>query len=122
MDGLVQLSPEWLVKNMPELTGLKFVMLAPRCMSMCVAAAIEAVGRGMGQVVRRREGLAQHPRPVRPARREPQDTVAGPGKYGQRPAGPPVYGTAMQFQRYLHKYGKTHDMMAPFVVNSGPTG
>ncbi len=28
----------------------------------------------------------------------------------------------MQFQRYLHKYGKTHDMMAPFVVNSRHNG
>ena len=37
-------------------------------------------------------------------------------------AGPPVYATAMQFQRYLHKYGKTHDMMAPFVVNSRANG
>ena len=39
------------MKNMPELTGLKFVMPAPNCMSMCVAAAVEAVGRGMGEVV-----------------------------------------------------------------------
>ena len=37
-------------------------------------------------------------------------------------AGPPVYGTAQQFQRYLYKYGKTHDMMAPFVVNSRANG
>ena len=28
-DGLIQLSAEWLVKNLPELTGLKFVMAAP---------------------------------------------------------------------------------------------
>ena len=28
----------------------------------------------------------------------------------------------MQFQRYLHKYNKTHDMMAPFVVNSKANG
>jgi hypothetical protein len=70
MDGLVQLSPEWLVKNTPELTGLTFVMLAPNCMSMCVTAAIESVGRGMGHVVLAVK-LAQHPRPVRSARGEP---------------------------------------------------
>ena len=50
-DGLIQLSAEWLVKNMPELTGLKFVMTAPGCMSRAAAAAAEAVGLGMGQVV-----------------------------------------------------------------------
>ena len=31
-DGLIQLSGEWLVKNLPELTGLKFVMDAHVCM------------------------------------------------------------------------------------------
>src|SRR5271155_2313423 len=36
MDGLTQLSPEWLAKNMPELTGLKFMMTVPLCMSMAV--------------------------------------------------------------------------------------
>ena len=28
----------------------------------------------------------------------------------------------MQFQRYLYKYDKTHDMMAPFVINSRSNG
>ena len=37
-------------------------------------------------------------------------------------AGPPVYSTAVEFQRYLYKYGKTHDMMAPFVTNSRANG
>src|ERR1700744_124078 len=50
-DGLIQLSAEWLAKNMPELTGLKFMMMAPVCMSMCVGAAVGAVGRGIGRTV-----------------------------------------------------------------------
>ena len=50
-DGLIKLSAEWLVKNMPELTGLKFVIAASICMSMAAVSAIEAVGRGMGQTV-----------------------------------------------------------------------
>ena len=55
--------------------------------------------------------------------RRAQDTVAGPVSTAPNSlAGPPVYGTAMQFQRYLHKYNKTHDMMAPFVVNSRANG
>src|SRR6201993_2833045 len=50
-DGLIKLSAEWLIKNMPELTGLKFVIAASICMSMAAVSAIEAVGRGMGQTV-----------------------------------------------------------------------
>ncbi len=122
-DGLIQLSAEWLAKNMPELTGLKFMMMAPVCMSMCVGAAVEAVGRGMGSTVIAVK--AWHNIPGRYGHRGPHagDTLAGPLKYGSEfMAGPPVYGTAMQFERYLFKYGKTHDMMAPFVVNSRANG
>jgi acetyl-CoA acetyltransferase len=121
-DGLIQLSAEWLVLNMPELTGLKWVSAASVCMSMVAVSAIEAVGRGMGQVVVAVK--AWHNIPGRYGQRgaAAQDTVAGPGKYGNALAGPPVYGTATHFQRYMYKYNKTHDMMAPFVVNSKANG
>jgi acetyl-CoA acetyltransferase len=120
-DGLIKLSAEWLVKNMPELTGLKFVAAASICMSMVAVSAIEAVGRGMGQTVVAVK--AWHTIPGRYGQRgaAARDTVSGPGKYGAM-AGPPVYGTATHFQRYMYKYNKTHDMMAPFVVNSRANG
>ena len=120
-DGLIQLSAEWLSKNLPELTGLKFLMLAPVCMSMCVGAAVESIGRGMGNTVLAVK--AWHNIPGRYGQRgaAAQDTVSGPGKYSAM-AGPPVYGTATHFQRYMYKYNKTHDMMAPFVVNSRSNG
>jgi acetyl-CoA acetyltransferase len=123
-DGLIKLSPEWLAKNLPELTGLKFMMMAPICMSMCVAAAIESVGRGMGTVVLAVKGWHNIPGRYGARGLHAQDTVSGPSKYTSNGlfAGPPVYDTAMQFQRYMHKYGKTHDMMAPFVVNSKANG
>jgi len=121
-DGLIQLSAEWLVKNMPELTGLKFVMCAPGCMSNCAAAAAETVGRGMGQVVLSVKGWHNVPGRYGQRGANAQDTVSGPGKYGRVLAGPPVYSTAVEFQRYLYKYNKTHDMMAPFVVNSRSNG
>ena len=121
-DGLTGLSAEWLVKNMPELTGLKFAMTAPTCMSMCVAATCEAIARGMGEVVIAIKGWHNIPGRYGQRGEAAQDTVAGPGKYGNALAGPPVYGTAMMFQKYLHKYNKTHDMMAPFVVNSRSNG
>jgi hypothetical protein len=122
-DGLIKLSAEWLVKNMPELTGLKFVIAASICMSMAAVSAIEAVGRGMGQTVIAVKGW--HNIPGRYGHRggHAQETISGPYKYGSEwLAGPPVYGTAMQFRRYMHKYNKTHDMMAPFVVNSKANG
>jgi acetyl-CoA acetyltransferase len=121
-DGLIQLSPEWLIKNMPELTGVKFAVLAPGCMSMAMAAAIEAVGRGMGNVVLSIKGWHNIPGRYGQRGASQQDTVSGFTKYGHALAGPPVYTTATQFQRYLYKYNKTHDMMAPFVVNSRNNG
>jgi acetyl-CoA acetyltransferase len=121
-DGLTQISAEWLIKNMPELTGLKFAMTAPTCMSMCVAAAVESIARGMGEVVIAIKGWHNVPGRYGQRGAAAQPTVAGPGKYGNALAGPPVYGTAMMFERYMHKYGKTHDMMAPFVVNSRSNG
>jgi acetyl-CoA acetyltransferase len=120
-DGLIKLSPEWMVKNLPELTGLKFVMVAPGCMSHAVAAAIEAVGRGMGEVVLSVKGWHNVPGRYGQRGAAARDTVSGPQKFSAL-AGPPVYGTAQQFQRYLYKYNKTHDMMAPFVVNSRSNG
>ena len=117
-DGLTKLSAEWLVKNLPELTGLKFAMTAPTCMSMCVAAAVESIARGMGEVVIAIKGWHNIPGRYGQRGAAAQDTVAGPGKYGNSLAGPPVYGTAMMFERYMHKYNKSHEMMAPFVVNS----
>ena len=120
-DGLIKLSPEWLVKNLPELTGLKFVMVAPGCMSHAVAAAIEAVGRGMGEVVLSVKGWHNVPGRYGQRGAAARETVSGPQKFSAL-AGPPVYGTAQQFQRYLYKYNKTHDMMAPFVVNSRSNG
>ena len=47
MDGLAKLSAEWILKNMPELKNVKFVLTAPVCMSMVLTAAIQAVGDGL---------------------------------------------------------------------------
>ena len=70
-----------MVKNLPELTGLKFVMLAPICMSMCVAAAIESVGRGLGNVVLAVKGWHNIPGRYGARGARAQETVSGPMKY-----------------------------------------
>jgi acetyl-CoA acetyltransferase len=122
LDGLSQLSPEWVLKNVPELTNIKFVMTASMCMSMVLTAAIEAVGRGLTHTCLAVRAWHNLPGRYNAGGTNAQPTIAGPAKYASSLAGPGSYGTAAQFQRYLHKYGKTHDMMAPFVVNSRNNG
>src|SRR3972149_6288995 len=46
LDGLTRLSAEWILKNMPELTNVKFTMYGPGCMSAAIVVAAEAAGRG----------------------------------------------------------------------------
>ena len=121
-DGLSKLSPEWLLKNMPELTNVKLVMEAPVCMSMVLTAAIEAVGRGMATTCVAVKGWHNFPGRYYQGGANAADTIDNPGKYGFAWAGPASYSTAMQFERYMHKYGKSHDMMAPFIVNSRNNG
>jgi acetyl-CoA acetyltransferase len=121
-DGLDRLSPEWIARNMPELTGIKMVITAPVCMSMTLAAAIESVGRGLATTCLAVKGWHNFEGRHYQGGANAEPTVSGPGKYGMAWAGPASYTTAMQFQRYLHKYGKTHDMMAPFIVNSRHNG
>ena len=122
LDGLAKLSAAWILKNMPELTNVKTVITAPVCMSMVLTAAIQAVGDGRTHTCLVLKGWHNFSGRYYQGGANAQDTVAGPGKFGQALAGPASYGTAMQFQRYLHKYGKTHEMMAPFVVNSRRNG
>ena len=121
-DGLDRLSAEWILKNMPELKNVKVTITAVACMSMVLAAAVEAVGRGLATTCIAVKGWHNFIGRYYQGGANAEPTVSGPGKYGASWAGPASYTTAMQFQRYLHKYGKTHDMMAPFVVNSRHNG
>jgi acetyl-CoA acetyltransferase len=121
-DGLAQLSAEWLLKNMPELANVQFVMLAGTCMTQTLTAAIEAVGRGLAHTCIAVRGWSNFEGRYYQGGRNAAPTVAAPTKYGLSLYGAMSYSTAMQFQRYLYKYGKTHDMMAPFVVNSRDNG
>lgn len=122
LDGLARLSAEWLLKNMPELVNIKYVVVAPICMSAVLTAAIQAVGDGLTNVCVAVKGWHNFAGRYAHGGANAQDTVAGPAKWLNAVAGPPIYRTAVQFQRYLHKYGKSHDMMAPFVVNSRANG
>ena len=121
-DGLAKLSPEWILKNMPELTNVKYMALGTTCTSMALTGAIQAVGDGLTSICLVVKGWHNFEGRYYQGGANAEPTVSGQGKYGMSLAGPASYSTAMQFQRYLHKYGKTHDMMAPFIVNSRRNG
>lgn len=121
-DGLSKLSPEWILKNMPELKNVRYMALGTTCTSMALTGAIQAVGDGLTHTCLVVKGWHNFAGRYYQGGANAEETVSGPGKYGTSLAGPASYSTAMQFQRYLYKYGKTHDMMAPFIVNSRRNG
>ncbi len=121
-DGLSKLSAEWILKNMPELQHITFTMHGTTCTSMALTGAIQAVGDGLTHTCLVVKGWHNYTGRYYQGGANAEPTVSGPGRYGNALAGPASYSTAMQFQRYMHKYGKTHDMMAPFIVNSRRNG
>ena len=125
LDGIGQLSAEWLLKNMPELTNVKFMTHAPGCMSAATVVAAQAIGDGLANtclVVKgwhNYEGRYNHGG-ISAAEEVPGNYALGAGRSLWGPPG--CYGTALQFAQYCTKYGKHHDMMAPFMRNSRLNG
>lgn len=122
LDGIAKLSADWILLNMPELKNVKFTMYGPGCMSNCICVAAEAVGRGLTQTTLVVKGWHNFEGRYYQGGANAQDTVSGRGKYAALWAGPASFTTAMQFQRYLEKYGKTHDMMYNFVATETENG
>jgi len=122
LDGIAKLSTEWILKNVSGLANVKFTAYANHSdMSDCIVVAAQAVGDGLTHtclVVKGWHNLAgRYHRGGIAA----EDTLSGRSRLGLWGA-PGVYGTATQFEQYCRKYGKNHDMMAPFVVNSKRNG
>jgi len=122
LDGVAKLSPEWIIKNMPELTNLKTAWAAGTCTSHALTVAVEVVGRGLASVCLVLKGWHNYAGRYYQGGANAEPTVSGPTKYSAPWGGPACYGTAQQFQRYMWKYNKTHDMVAPFVINSRRNG
>ena len=68
-DGLSQMSSEWVLKNMPELTNVRFTMYGPGCMSNAICVAAQAVGEGLTPDVPCADGQEQPGGPLRAVRR-----------------------------------------------------
>lgn len=122
LDGLAQLSPEWILANMPELGNVQLVVVTPADMSYVLAAAAEVVGAGLARTAVGVKGWHNFAGRYNHGDAQAAATVSGPAKWSDSLAGPGVFWAAQQFQRYMYKYGKTHEMLAPFVVNSKRNG
>ena len=122
LDGITQLSAEWILKNMPELTGVQFTMYGRVCMSNAIVVAAQAIGEGRAHTCLVLK--AWHNLPGRYYQTGPNAEDAIPGTPAMRSlwGAPACYGTAIQFAEYCRKYGKHHDMMAPFISNSRRNG
>jgi acetyl-CoA acetyltransferase len=121
--GITRGDIDWVLLNMPELTNVQFKMNAPICMSVAFTTAAEAVARGLTKtclVVRGWHNLAGRYYVGQGA--AALDTAPGPNKYGGIWGMPACSTTAMVFEEYCQKYGKSHDMMAPFIVEERRNG
>ena len=122
LDGIAQLSAEWILKNMPELKNVKFTMYRPGCMSNAIVVGAQAVGEGLTNTCLVLKGWHNFQGRYYQGGANAQPTISGRAKWTNIWAGPTSYTTAMEFERYCRKYGKSHDMMAPFVSNSRRNG
>jgi acetyl-CoA acetyltransferase len=121
-DGLDGASADWIVQNTPGLSNVSFTAHGPACISNALVVAAEAVGsgltntclvvRGMGNIAGR---YGQHGAAA-------MDTAAGASQWTNPWGWQLIPQIAFGFDQYCRKYGKNHDMMAPFVVNEKRNG
>jgi acetyl-CoA acetyltransferase len=122
LDGIAKLSAEWILKNMPELRNVKFTMYGPGCMSNAVCVAAQAVGDGLASTCLVVKGWHNFEGRYYQGGVNAEDSLPGTRAISGLWGTPASYGTALQFAEYCRKYGKTHDMMAPFMANSRRNG
>jgi len=110
---------------MPELENVKFTMYGPGCMSAAIVVAAQAVGDGLTHTCLVLKGWHNLEGRYNYGGISAEDAVSGTFAMGPGRTlwgAPGCYGTALQFAEYCRKYGKTHDMMAPFMANSRRNG
>jgi acetyl-CoA acetyltransferase len=122
LDGIAKLSAEWILKNMPELTNVKFTMNGPVCMSNAIVVAAQAVGDGLTHTCLVLKSWHNLEGRYYQGGSNAGGAISGTNALRNLWGAPACYGTALQFAEYCRKYGKTHDMMAPFISNSRRNG
>lgn len=116
LDGLAKLSSEWILNNMPELKNVKFTMYGPGCMSNSIVVAAQAIGDGLTNTCLVLKGWHNFSGRYYQGGENAEDSIPGNKAVSTLWGTPASYGTALQFAEYCRKYNKTHDMMAPAIV------
>ncbi len=122
LDGIAKLSAEWILKNMPELTNVKFSMYGPGCMSNAIVTAAQAVGDGRTHTCLVLKSWHNLEGRYYQGGSNAGGAISGTSALRSLWGTPACYGTTLHFAEYCRKYGKTHDMMAPFISNSRRNG
>ena len=122
LDGIAKLSAEWLLANMPELTNVNFTMYGPGCMSNALNVTAQAVGDGLTHTCLVVKSWHNFEGRYYQGGANAGNALPGTPAITQLWGGPASYSTALQFAEYCRKYGKTHEMMAPFMENSRRNG
>lgn len=122
IDGISAMSSDWLLKNIPELTNVKFTMYGPGCMSNTICVAAQAVASGLTETCLVLKGWDNLEGRYGQGGANAEDTISGGQKFTNPwgPTGPFQY--SWLFNKYTEKYGGSHDLMANFVVNSKRNG
>ncbi|MBI4282453.1 MAG: thiolase family protein [Chloroflexi bacterium] len=116
-DGITRVSADWVVKNM-GLKNVKFADSSPSMISYALDFAAQAVGDGKTEVCLVRYMMCNLPgRYAQGYSAMSGDTAPGPGQWTNPWGWALIPNQGYTFNQYTHKYGKNHDMLAPFVVN-----
>lgn len=122
LDGVAKLSAEWILRNMPELTNVRFTMYGPGCMSNAICVAAQAVGDALTHTCLVLKSWHNFEGRYYQGGANAGNAIPGAVALRALWGTPACYGTAVQFAEYCRKYGKYHDMMAPFIENSRKNG
>ena len=121
-DGVSALSTEWILNNMPELTNIQYHEYGQICMSNAICVAAQAVGDGRANYVLVLKAWDNLDGRYGQGGANADDTIEGRAIWSNPWGMSGPYYAAYWFNSYTEKYGGTHDMMAPFVVNSKNNG
>ena len=122
LDGITGLSADWILANMPELTGIEFTMYGVGCMSNAVCVAAQAIGDGRAHTCLVLKSWHNLEGRYYQGGANAGNAISGSSAIRSLWGTPACFGTAVQFAEYCRKYGKSHDMMAPFIENSRRNG
>ena len=117
-DGLSGATADWVVQN-AGMKNVRFTSHGPGCISTALVVAAQAVGDGLTHTCLVIRGTGNMPGRYH---QNPSNEVSGNNQWTD----PWGWGLMPQIgfgaDQYYRKYGKNHDMVAPYVVNQHRNG